>query len=293
MVPINPPKSIFEIFADKLKNAENKYKVKVRWYIMTSEENDNVTKNFFEKNNYFDYGKENIKFFKQAELPLLNINGKILLSDKDKIFMSPNGNGGVFDALHKENIISELKENGIKYLGIGNVDNILNDFLEPSFIGMMSKDNIELGVKTVTKVSPEEKVGVLCKINGRVGVVEYTEISNELANSRDDKGNLEFGEAYFGSAIYDIELLERIIKELMYHVAKKKNSYINDKGDFVISETPNTYKFEMFIFDAFNVADTYLIYSVKREENFAPIKNKEGVDSPETAVKLYNDYYKT
>ncbi len=292
IVNLKTPKSIFEIFADKLKETYINYGIKVKWYIMTSKNNDAETKSFFEDNNYFGYGKENIRFFVQGEMPLLNLNGKVVLSEKGKILTAANGNGGIYEALHREGILQELKENNITYLGIGNVDNILLDILDPLFIGMMIARNEELGIKTVTKTSPEERVGVICKLNGKPGVIEYTEITDEMANLRDENGNLIFGEAYFGLAMFKVELLEKIVEGLSYHVNIKKNSYLDENGDRVESETPNAYKFEMLIFEGFNYAKNMLVLSVKREENFAPIKNKEGVDSPETAIKLYNEYYK-
>ena len=291
-VNLKEPKTIFEIFADKLKESCEKYNVNIPWYIMTSKENNDETISFFEQHNYFEYGKENIKFFIQRELPLLDYDGNFIFAEKSKIFMAANGNGGIYEALHRENILKEMKEKQIDYLAIGNVDNILMDMLEPTFIGMMDLKNKELAVKTVTKVSPEERVGVICKMDGKPGVVEYTEISEEMANMRDEDGNLKFGEAYFGFVMFRRELLDKIVKDLDYRPARKKNSYINKNGEHITSDVPNTYKFEMFIFDGFEIADDMLALSVKREENFAPIKNKEGVDSPATAIELYNNYYK-
>lgn len=287
---ITPPKSIFEIFADKLKEIYEKFNVKIKWYIMTSNSNDCDTKKFFEDNNYFDYGKENITFFIQGELPLLDLNGKIILDRKDNIFMAPDGNGGVYEALRKNNILKDMKENNIEYLGIGNVDNILLNLLDPIFIGLMKKGNYEVSTKTTTKVSPEEKVGVVCKINGKPGVIEYTEITEEMANKRDENGDLLFGEGYFGCSIFKRDLLEKITDKLFYHVAFKKNTYIDLDGNKIEASNPNTYKFEAFIFEGFNMAENMLSLSVKRNEEFAPIKNKEGVDSVETAAILYNNF---
>lgn len=292
LVNLEKPKTIFEIFADKLKETCQKYDVVIPWYIMTSKGNHRETIEFFEKNNFFDYGSENIRFFTQKELPLLDFNGNFIFESETKIFTAANGNGGIYEALHSSGILTELKEKNIEYIGIGNVDNILMDMLEPTFIGMMAETQKEIGVKTVTKVSPDEKVGVVCKLDGKPGVVEYTEISQEMANMRDEKGRLKFGEGYFGFVMFKIELLEKIASDLAYRPASKKNAYINKYGEKVIAECPNTYKFEIFIFDGFEFANDMLVLSVNREKNFAPIKNKEGVDSPETAIKLYNEYYK-
>ncbi len=291
MVELPVPKSIFEIFADKLKAVHKKYGVKIHWYIMTSEDNDQETKDFFEENIFFNYGRENVTFFKQGELPLLSQKGNPVLASKSKVFMAADGNGGVYEALKKNYILEELEENGIEYLGIGNVDNILIDFFEPMFLGMMVAQNRDIAMKSVTKVSPEEKVGVACKINGKPGVVEYTEITEEMANLRDENGNLVYGESYYGFAVYKTSFLKEIAQGLTYHVAKKKNDYIDEMGREVIGAEPNTYKFEMFIFEGFGFADDMLVLSVDRKKNFAPIKNKEGQDSPETAIKLYTDYF--
>ncbi len=290
MLELDKPKSIFEIFSDKLKIVFEEYGVKIHWYIMTSEDNDIDTKNFFESNKYFDYGKENITFFKQGELPLLNYKGNPVLASKSKVFKAADGNGGVYEALRKNGILDELETNGVELLGVGNVDNILIDFFEPMFIGMMIKRNEKVGMKAVVKVSPEERVGVACRINGRPGVVEYTEITDEMANRRDENGNLVFGESYYGFAMYKTSFLREILNELTYHVAKKKNSYIDQNGNTIIGEEPNTLKFETFIFEGFGFAEDMLVLSVDRKKNFAPIKNKEGQDSPETAIKMYKEY---
>lgn len=287
---INPPKSIFEIFSDKLKKAYKEYGVKIKWYVMTSNANDTETRDFFEKNNYFDYGKENVKFFMQGELPLLNEDGKIVLKEKGTLFMAPDGNGGIYEALRKNKILEEMQNEGIDYLGICNVDNILMNVLDEIFIGLMIDGNYELATKTTTKVSPEEKIGAVCLMDGKPGVVEYTEITEEMANATDENGDLLYGEGYFGCSIFSRKLLERITNKLHYHAAFKKNDYIAPNGEVLKAEKPNTYKFEAFIFEGFNEAKNMLVLSVDRKKEFAPIKNKEGVDSVETATKLYNDF---
>lgn len=287
---ISVPKSIFEIFSDKLKKVYKEYGVKVKWYVMTSNANDAETREFFSKNNYFDYGKENIRFFTQGELPLINEEGKIVLKEKGKLFMAPDGNGGIYEALRKNKILEEMETEGVDYLGICNVDNILMNVLDEDFIGLMVDGNYELATKTTTKISPEEKIGAVCLMDGKPGVVEYTEITDEMANAVDENGNLLFGEGYFGCSIFSKTLLKRITNKLYYHAALKKNDYVMQNGEMSKTEKPNTYKFEAFIFEGFNVAENMLVLSVDRKKEFAPIKNKEGVDSVETATKLYNDF---
>lgn len=287
---INPPKSIFETFADKLKRIYEKYGVKIKWYIMTSNSNDKETKKFFESNNYFEYGKENIKFFVQGELPLVDEAGKIVLKEKNTIYTAADGNGGIYEALRKNKILEEMEKESIEYLGIGNVDNILINMLDPIFIGLMVKGDYELATKTTTKVSPSEKIGAVCLMNGNPGVIEYTEITDEMANAKDKNGDLLYGEGYFGCSIFKRTLLEKITNKLHFHAAHKKNEYLLQNGQKTSAFLPNTYKFEAFIFEGFNSSKNMLVLSVERKEEFAPIKNKEGEDSVETATKLYNDF---
>lgn len=292
IVQLDKPKSIFEILIDKLKSAYKEYGIYINWYIMTSEANDADTQNFFMNNNYFDYPKEYIHFFKQGELPLMTFDGKMILENKGKVFKAADGNGGVFEALYKNNILTDMKEKCIEYLSIGNVDNILIKQVDPLLLGMMFDSNYDLACKSIIKRSPDEPVGVFCKLNNRPSVIEYIDLDEEKAKMRDENGELVFGEAHFGNNFMSRTLLEKIANQkLPIHAAKKKNQYIDDNGKIVVPETPNTYKFEAFIFDAFEVADDFLILRTKREEEFAPIKNKDGVDSPETARKLYMEYY--
>lgn len=292
MLDLEKPKSIFEILVDKLKNAYQMYGTYITWYIMTSKANDEQTKKFFEENSFFGYPKEYIVFFQQGELPLLTLEGKMILQEKGKVYQAADGNGGIFEALCQNHILEDMKEKNISYLCIGNVDNILIQQVDTLLLGMMKKKNYDLASKSIVKKSPTEKVGVFCKINGRPSVIEYIDLSTEQAEARNEEGELLFGEAYFGCCIFSRELLEKIgEKKLPFHAARKKNTYLGANGEMVMATEPNTYKFEAFIFDGFKMADDILVMRVKREEEFAPIKNKEGEDSPETAKKLYRHYY--
>lgn len=291
IVDIEPAKSIFEILTDKLKSAYEKYGVYINWYIMTSESNNYETVKFFEDNNYFGYSKEYIKFFKQGELPLLDFDGKIILQEKNKIFMAADGNGGIFEALYRNNILEDMRQKNIKYLCIGNVDNILINQVDSLLIGMMKENNYHLASKSVPKKSATERVGVFGKINGQPAVIEYSDIDPEMAKKTKEDGTLVFSESHFGCNVFSRELLEKIgNKKLPYHVARKKNKYVGANEEMLASIEANTYKFEAFIFDGFMMADDILIFQVKREEEFAPIKNKEGDDSPQTAKELYMNY---
>jgi len=288
MVPLKEPKSIFQIAAEHIINAANKYNTPINWYIMTSEENDKVTKEFFEENNFWGYNKEYVKFFKQGQLPLTDFDGKILLQEKGKIYKAANGNGGIFKALEDNGIVEELKNKNIKYLVSCNVDNILIKPIDEIMLGVLNERSPEICIKSVIKRAPNEPVGVCCLKDGKPTVIEYIDFPKELAETRNDDGSLKFGEVHFGCNYLSTKLLEKISNEkLPYHGAKKKNKYINKAGMQVCPDTPNSFKYEMFIFDGFEKADSALVFRVKREEEFAPIKNKEGEDSPITAAKMY------
>lgn len=289
MLDLDKPTSIFETIVNKLKLAYKKYGVLTYWYIMTSKQNNDTIIKFFEDNNYFEYDKEHIIFFMQGELPLVDENGKVALKEKNKIFMAPDGNGGIFKALGTEKIVEHMQLNNIKYLAVGNVDNILIHMIDPIMIGLMSERNAELASKSFMKPSPEGKWGVFCKMDGKPRVIEYIETPRELLEARNEEGELLFGDAHFGCNFFDISLLEKIVSEkLPMHAALKKNMVLNTSGNY---EETNTYKFEAFIFDAFGVAKDILIFRVNREEEFAPIKNKEGDESPRTAIELYKKFY--
>jgi UDP-N-acetylglucosamine pyrophosphorylase len=280
-------KSIFELLCDTLKKASSNFEIKIPWYIMTSRENNKETVEFFEKNNYFNYGKENIKFFIQTELPMVDEEGKILLEEKWKIKKASDGHGGIFKSMYEKGIIDDMKNKGIKWIFINGVDNILANMVDDLLLGIAIDKNVLVAAKSIVKSYPEEKVGVFCKKNGKPSVVEYTEITKEMSEERDENGELKFGESHILSNLFNIEALIKMKENnFQYHVAHKKANYIKN-GELIKPTEPNAYKFESFLFDAFELLDDIVIMRVKREDEFAPIKNAQGVDSPETAKKLY------
>ena len=284
-------KSLFEIIVDKLKNAYEKYNVYLNCYIMTSPENNKETVAFFEKNNYFNYPKEYIKFFMQEDLPLLNKEGKLILGEDGLIKLASEGNGGIFYSMAKKGIIDDMKSKKIKWIFIGSVDNLLVKYVDTLLLGLAIKQNVNIATRTVIKNSPNERVGVLCKKNGKVKVIEYTEVPKEMRVATDEAGEFLYGESHIMCNLFSLEAIEKAsTKELKYHVAVKKIKYIDENGKLVNPTEPNCYKFEKFVFDSFGLFDEIAILRGKREEDFAPIKNAEGQDSPETAQKLYENY---
>ena len=285
-------KSLFELLCDTLKMANEKYGVVIPWYIMTSRENNKATIEFFKEHKYFNYPKESIKFFIQGELPMIDTKGKILLDEAKMVKKAADGHGGTLKAMGKQKIIKEMEKSGIEWIFVSGVDNVLVKLVDPLLIGMSIENKVLGAVKTIEKTDPKERVGVFCRKNKKVGVIEYTEISDEMANLRDKYGSLVYGDANAIFHLYNIKGLEKVSDlRLPYHKAFKKAKYIDSNGKLVEPQKPNAFKFELFIFDSYEMLDDVVVLRVKREEEFAPIKNAEGVDSPETARKLYTDYW--
>ena len=285
-------KYLFEILAENLKEANQKYGRVIPWYIMTSKENNDETIEFMEKHNYFGYDKDSVRFFAQSELPLVDVNGKLLIGKDMRIKEASDGNGGTYSSLRASGCLAEMKEKGIKWVFIGGVDNALLKMADTILLGMAIDKKVQIASKSIVKANPHERVGVFAKMNGHPKVIEYSEMPEKMAEEVDSDGELKYGEAHIMCNLYTIEAIEKISKEtLIYHSAFKKNSYIDENGKEVIPTEPNSYKFESFIFDAFELFDDIAILRGKREDDFAPVKNKEGVDSPKTAKELYEKFW--
>ena len=285
-------KYLFEILAENLKEANKKYNTSIPWYIMTSKQNNDETYEFLEKNNYFGYNKEDVILFSQGELPLVDTDGKLLIGKDKLIKLASDGNGGTFSSLRKSGALADMKERGIKWVFIGGVDNALLKMADTTLLGLAISENVQIASKSIVKANPHEKVGVFCKMNGHPKVIEYSELPEKMAEEVDSDGELKYGESHIMCNLFTIEAIEKISKEpLIYHSAFKKNSYMDEDGKEVIPKEPNSYKFEAFIFDAFELFDDIAILRGKREDDFAPVKNKDGVDSPKTAKELYERFW--
>lgn len=293
-IDVDPkPKYLFEIVCDTLKRANKLFDVVIPWYIMTSEENNDEIVEFFEEHNYFDYPKKDVMFFKQGQMPLIDEKGKLLISENKMIKEASDGNGGIFKSMAINGCLADMEKRGVKWVFIGSIDNVLLKMADTTLIGFAEEKGVEIATKSVLKNDPHERVGVICKKDGQVGVIEYSELSKKLAEAVDEDGDLIYGESHIMCNLFSINILKKLAEvTLPYHKVHKKNSYLNENGELVIPEEPNSYKFETFIFDSFNYVDDIAILRGNREIDFAPVKNKEGVDSPETAKELYNNYWK-
>ena len=294
-IGLDSHKSLFELLADNLKEEGKKYDVIIPWFIMTSRENNKDTVEFFEKHRYFGYKKDkNIFFFEQGELPMMDTEGKILIGEDGLIKLAADGHGGIYESLVKSKMTNKMRELGIEWVFIGGVDNCLVKMVDPVLMGVAIDKKVTVACKSVVKANPHEKVGVFCRRNGRPNVIEYSEITDEMAEATDENGELLYGESHILCNLFSIDAIERMGAEpLPYHVAFKKAKYIDKDGNLVVPDSPNAYKFEAFLFDAFGEVDDMAVLRVQREEEFAPVKNSDekGVDCPKTARELYKKFY--
>lgn len=261
----------------------------ITWFVMTSESTMEPTLNFFKKHNYFGLQEENVIMFEQFLLPAFSFNGKIILENKHKIAMSPDGNGGLYRALRDRKILDEMKKRGIEYVHAFSIDNILVKVADPIFIGYCVEQAADCGVKVIEKVVPDEAIGVVCIVNEKWQVVEYSEISPEVAEKRADNGSLLFKAGNICNHLFSTPFLRTVaenhVEQLQLHVAQKKIPTIDKDGLPIKPKTPNGIKMEKFIFDVFPFAEKLVVWEVNRDEEFSALKNTNevGKDCPSTA----------
>lgn len=286
-------KSLFQIMCEDIKRANNKYSITIPWYIMTSDENDAQTKAFFEENNYWDYPKDYIKFFTQGKLPLITIDKKLILQELYMVKEASNGNGNVFVSMKNHGIIEELEKKGIRWVSFGGIDNVLLKNVDTFFLGLTINKGYCIASKSIFKQKPLEKTAVYCRKFGRPSILDYDDINLSLSVSRDSKGNYLYRDANMLSHLMDINAIKKVSDiDLRYHRAFKKNSFVNEEGMKQVPDSPNTFKFENFIFDAFSYFDDMLLLRVNSDEEFAPIKDFTGIYNPDTAREKYEKFWK-
>lgn len=278
---------IFERLIRNLLDVTDKAGCFVPLYIMTSDKNNDETIAFFEEKNYFGYPKDFVKFFKQEMAPSVNFDGKLYMESADSLSLSPNGNGGWFYSMAVTGVLEDVKARGVEWLNIFAVDNVLQRIADPVFIGATLDSGCVSGAKVVRKADPHEKVGVLCLEDGKPSIVEYYEMTDEIINSREPNGDLSYNFGVILNYLFRVDKLEKIMNEKMpVHVVEKKIPYMTPDGAHVEPEEPNGYKFELLVLDMIHLLDNCLSFEVVRDHEFAPIKNKTGVDSVESARAL-------
>lgn len=281
-------KSLFQLQAERIRHIGARAGAGIPWYIMTSPLNHNDTVQFFRKRDHFGLDPADLHFFPQGTLPSVDESGKILLAKPDQISANPDGSGGCFRAFKAAGLLEDLVRRGIRYLFFYGVDNALVRVCDPYFIGFAIDQGKDIASKAVLKNHPAEKVGVYAYRNGKPSIIEYTELPSDLAEARDEAGQLRYGSANIVTHVFRTEFLVNALDEKTpYHVAHKAVEYVDQSGRTVKPSQPNAYKFEALYFDLFTHADDMAILNVRREEEFSPVKNFEGVDSKDTAREMF------
>lgn len=285
-IGINRKLTIFEQQMNNIRQVTDKVGSMFHIFVMTSNINDAATREYFAQNNYFGYDSSKVHFYEQKLAPTCSKDGKIYLEEKYKVSLSPNGNGGWYSSLVEAGYGELLRSEGIEWLNIYAVDNVLQRICDPVFVGATIKSGCACSSKVVKKVAPEERVGVLCKEDGKPTIVEYYEMPPEIAGMRDPDGQLTYRYGVILNYLFSVEVLNKIYRDkLPCHLAFKAIPHIED-GVRVTPAEPCGYKFETLAVDIVRLMGTCLAFEVVREKEFAPVKNKTGVDSVESARRL-------
>ncbi|MBR2374812.1 MAG: UTP--glucose-1-phosphate uridylyltransferase [Clostridia bacterium] len=286
-IGITKPLYIFEQQMKNLMEVTEKCGVTVPLYIMTSDKNHAQTTAFWKEHNYFGYPEKDVQFFKQDMAPAVDYDGKIILERKDMPALSPNGNGGWFASLQRAGLCEDLHKRGVEWLNIYAVDNVLQRIADPVFVGATIASGVNCGAKVICKTEPYEKVGVLCMDGTQPDIIEYYELTDEMANQRDENGDLAYCYGAIMNYLFRLSKLEEIVdKKIPVHIVEKKIECLCDDGVTRKPEKENGKKFETLAVDLIKPMGSVLPFEVVREKEFAPIKNKTGVDSVESAREL-------
>lgn len=279
--------SLFQVFAEKIRAAGERYGKPIHWFIMTSNLNHEATVSFFKQHDFFGLSESHVHFFRQGQMPAVDFDGKIILEGKARLALSPDGHGGSLRALVRSGAVELMRREGIDTLSYFQVDNPLVRPVDPAFIGFHLEAGSEMSSKMLDKAYPKEKVGHFCTQRGNSVVIEYSDMPDDLTEETDVHGNLRFRAGSIAIHVLSRDFIERMggndaALALPFHKAKKKIPGIDAKGQPVKPEQPNGIKFEMFVFDALPFAKNPVIIQTLREREFSPVKNAEGVDSPKT-----------
>ncbi len=278
------------IFQRQIENLMDVVKEAGCWihlFVMTSDKNHVATTQFMKEKNYFGYNPDYITFFTQEMAPASDYTGKVYMEEKGKMSTSPNGNGGWYSSMARCGVLDIIHKNGIEWLNIYAVDNVLQRVADPVFIGATLSTGSAVGAKVVRKAAPDEKVGVMCLEDGKPSIVEYYDLTEELMTAKDEKGEPAYNFGVILNYLFrEADLAEILNKNMPLHIVEKKIPYLNQDGELVKPESPNGYKYETLVLDMIHLLDTCLPFEVVREREFAPIKNKTGIDSVESARAL-------
>jgi UDP-N-acetylglucosamine/UDP-N-acetylgalactosamine diphosphorylase len=281
-------KPLFQVFAEQVLAASRRTGGTVPWYVMTSPANDVATRAFFRQNKFFGLEAKNVFFFVQGAMPAIGLDGKILLADKGSLALSPNGHGGSLLAMRTSGALDDMATRGVELISYFQVDNPLVRCLDPLFLGLHSLEGAEMSAKCLPKRDPMERLGNFCVVDGRVTVIEYSDMPESLATATAPDGRLRFSAGSIAIHVLSRSFVERLTAggpcRLPLHRAEKKVPHIDASGRPVKPEKPNAVKLEMFVFDAMPVAKKTVILETQRREEFSPVKNASGEDSLATSL---------
>lgn len=278
---------IFECLINNLMEVTRQAGTFVHLFVMTSDKNHEATVDFFKERNYFGYDAEHVHFFLQEMAPATDYEGKVFLESKCRFSTSPNGNGGWYSSMKKSGLTELIKRNGIEWLNVFAVDNVLQRMIDPAFIGAAKINGVSVGSKVIRKASADERVGVMCLEDGRPSIVEYYELTDEMLVAKNPNGELAYNFGVILNYLFKTDELAKIAdKELPLHIVKKKIPHIDEAGMKIEPNEPNGFKFETLILDMVHMLEGCCVFEVEREREFAPVKNRYGVDSVESARSL-------
>ena len=278
---------IFQRLIENLLDVVREAESWIPLYVMTSDKNHEATTAFLKEHDYFGYNSEYVTFFMQDMAPACDYEGKVYMEKPWKISTSPNGNGGWYTSMHKWGVAQKAISDGVEWLNVFAVDNVLQRIADPCFVGATLLNDCAVGAKVVCKCTPDEKIGAICTEDGKPSIIEYYELTDELMNAKDEQGNLAYSFGVILNYLFRISDLERIReKKLPLHVVEKKIAHLDQDGVLQKPDKPNGCKFEQLVLDMIHELDSCLPYGVVRNKEFAPIKNATGVDSVESAREL-------
>jgi len=277
--------SLFRIHAEKLFALGRRYGKPVPFLVMTSPATDADTRAYFRENCFFGLNPEDVLFFRQGTMPAVCAStGRLLLEAPGKLFLSPNGHGGTLLALAESGLLDLLRRRGVRQVFYFQVDNPLVKIADAAFLGHHLAAHAEVSTKVVGKNSAEDRLGNLVLVDGRCAMIEYSDLPKELGCQTDDAGRLRFRAGNTAIHIFDLDFLDHVTRSadrIPFHVARKKVPYLDAAGQVVEPKTENALKFEMFIFDVLPKAQRWTVVETTREEEFEPLKNATGPESPE------------
>jgi len=286
--PVTPVRRrpLFEVFAGKILAASRRYGRPLHWFIMTSHQNHAETEAFFAQNRHFGLDPARVHLFRQGRMPAVDFTGRILLETPASLALSPDGHGGSLRALERSGALDLMAAEGIDTLSYFQVDNPLVRCVDPAFLGWHLLSASEMSSKTVPKAYPEEKLGHFCMRRGELVVIEYSDLPLELQRERDPAtGALRYEAGSIAIHVIDREFVRRLARgagALPFHRADKRIATVDREGLPVRPEKANGVKFELFVFDALPFARRPVVVETSRADDFSPVKNAEGVDSPAT-----------